>query len=96
MERHRPREKRSGGEYQWTKYKPDAKICEHCGAKTIVTNTRPHKDHVRRQQICPKCQRTWTTVEIRLDRWQELLRKEEELENLKGILADAARGRREK
>ena len=41
------------------------KVCDKCGAKIIIKNTRERKDGiVKRRRVCTNCNRAFTTIEV--------------------------------
>lgn len=43
--------------------------CPGCGSRTIVTNSRPGPEGVRRRRECTQCQQRFSTVEVHEADW---------------------------
>lgn len=55
--------------------------CPICGGQTLIKDSRPDEDHVKRRRECTECKHRFSTVEIDKDYYEKLnklLRKEEQ------------------
>lgn len=39
-------------------------ICEDCGERSKVTDSRETDDGVKRKRQCPNCKKRWMTIEL--------------------------------
>lgn len=42
-------------------------VCDTCGGRSEVTDTRARPDGIRRRRCCATCGKKWSTIEIRVD-----------------------------
>jgi transcriptional regulator NrdR family protein len=64
------------------------KNCPKCGSSSVVTDSRPHDDTIRRTRRCRPCKAVWYTVEVVDEGSQLSLRRavEEQIRRLKKVI----------
>jgi transcriptional regulator NrdR family protein len=50
--------------FKETERNTQSHICEDCGERSKVTDSRETEDGIKRKRQCPICKKRWATIEL--------------------------------